>query len=342
MADSKFYSGKKVLSYGTPFIFSLGNRSIGKTFYWTKRCINIFLQTGKKFLYLRRYGDDLKLVADKFWDNVLYQYDGVRFDTSGKGTNCEYFINGRLAGKAVALTGVSKLKGISLADYDTIFFDEFLNENNDYLPDEVGSAMNLYQTVARGYGKVIREDVRFIFVANHVTMMNPYFRELHILEHLQVNTNYCKDPDGAWVVEMTHNATIANEIAATPFGKMISKTKYGDYALKGSFYLDDDTFIQRPHGLSSYYCTLVWEGKSYGVFEYSEDGLIYICKKYDKTCNKVFALTTTDHKPNYMLLYKASTSPIFAFLKYCYDNALLRFENLECKNMFLEFMKYTV
>ena len=342
MAELKYYSGKKVLSFGTPFIFTLGNRSIGKTFYWTKRCINKFLKDGKKFLYVRRYADDLKLVADKFWDNVLYQYEGVKFDTSGQGAKCEYFINDRLAGKAVALSGVYKLKGISLADYDTIFFDEFLNETNDYLPDEVGAAMNLYQTVARGFGKPIREDVRFVFVANNVTMFNPYFRELHILEHLQVNTNYCKDPDGAWVVEMTHNQEIADVIAETPFGKMISKTKYGDYALKGSFYLDDNTFIQKPSGVSSYYCTLVWEGKYFGVFEYKDDGLIYICKNYDRSCPNIFSLTTADHKPNYMMLYKASLSPMFGFLKYAYENALLRFADLECKNMFMEFMKYSI
>lgn len=341
-AEVKYYSGKKALSFGTPFIFTLGNRSIGKTFYWTKRCINMFLQGNHKFLYVRRYADDLKKVADKFWDNVLYQYEGVKFDVDGKGANAQYFINSRQAGMAMALSGATKYKGISLADYDTIFFDEFLPEDGQYLPDEVGLALNLYQTVARGYGKVIRPEVRFIFVANNVTMMNPYFKELHILENIQVGAQYTKDPDGAWLVEFTHNASVADAISETAFGKMISKTKYGDYALKGSFYLDDPTFIQKPQGASTYYCTLVWEGKYYGVFEYKDDGFIYISKKYDKSCPEVFSLTTNDHKPNYMMLYKASFSPIYGFLRYAYENALVRFYDMDCKDMFMNFMKYTI
>ena len=80
---NKFYTGKQVLSYGTPFIFSLGNRSIGKTFYWTCRNINKFLHEGKKFIYMRRYDEDLKRVAPSYFDAVAFKFPDVEFEVKG-------------------------------------------------------------------------------------------------------------------------------------------------------------------------------------------------------------------------------------------------------------------
>ena len=82
---NKFYSGKKVLSYGTPFIFSLGNRSIGKTFYWTCRMINYFKQTHRKFLYVRRYDDDLRAVGTKIFDAVRFKFPTDELEVRGSG-----------------------------------------------------------------------------------------------------------------------------------------------------------------------------------------------------------------------------------------------------------------
>lgn len=338
---NKFYTGKQVLSYGTPFIFSLGNRSIGKTFYWTCRNINKFLHEGKKFIYMRRYDEDLKRVAPNYFDAVAFKFPDVEFEVKGNGkSGTEFYINKRLAGMTVALSVATKYKSISMPDYDTIMYDEFLPEDNVYLPNEVGNALNFYQTVARGGGQAIREEVKFIFIANNVTLNNPYFRDLKIRDNIMLGTKYSVDPDKAWVVELTNNAEIAKEIATTPFGKMIAKTKYGDYALKSEFYLDDATFIQKPKGNSRYYCTLVWNGKSYGVYEYFEEGLFYVSPKVDPNSKDVFALSTLDHKPNYIMMYRNTFNPLYHFLKYAYDNALLRFETDDCKFMFMEFMSY--
>ena len=56
----------------------------------------------------------------------------------------------------------------------------------------------------------------------------------------------------------------------------------------------------------------------------------------------IFSLSTADHKPNYMLLYKAKNNPIYTYLRFCYDNALIRFDNDDCKTMFSEVMQYQV
>lgn len=338
---NKFYTTKRVLSYNTPFIFTLGNRSIGKTFGWTKRTIDVFLAKRRKFIYVRRYEEDLKRVAPSFFDAVAFKFPGHEFSVQGNGKSGTVFrIDGMQAGITIALSTATKFKSISLPDYDTIMFDEFLSEDNDYLTDEVGKALGLYQTVARGDGKAIRPEVRFVFIANNVSMNNPYFRELKIRERIRPGAKYTVDPDRAWVVELTNNKAIADEIVQTPFGKMLAKTKYGDYSLHSQFYLDDNNFIEKPKGESRYLCTLVYKDKKYGVYDYFNAGYVWISTKYDKSSMSLFSLTTSDHKPNYTFLYKARYNDVILFLRYAYENALLRFDNGDSKSMFIDFMGY--
>lgn len=339
---SKFYSNEKVLSYNTPFIFSLGTRSIGKTFCWTEYCINNFIKKHRKFIIVKRYKEDLKAIGSKFFDNNAFKHPELSFKAEGfsSSNGGQFFINEEEAGIAVSLSSVVRMKGISASDYDLIWFDEFLNEDDSYLKGEVGKCFNLYQSVARGYGQAIRPNVKFVFTANHVSMNNPYFRELRIRENVRLGTKYTVDKDRAWVVEFTDSPQIEQEILNTPFGKMIAKTQYGEYALKSKFYLDDPTFIEKPKGDSGYVCSLAWEGKLFGVYEYLDAGLLYISHSVDKNCKTIFSLTTADHKPNYTMLYKASSEPIYQYLKFAYDNAFLRFQDDECKYMFMEFMAF--
>lgn len=339
---SKYYSHNKVMSYNTPFIFTLGTRSIGKTFDYTEYVIDRWLKKSRKFIIVRRYKEHLKAIGSKFFDNNMFKHPELSFkaDSFSSAEGGKFYINGEQCGMAVGLNSATLYKGISAADYDTIWFDEFLNEDDDYLKDEVGKCFNLYQSVARGYGNAFRPEVKFIFTANHVSMNNPYFRELHIRDQYRLGSKYTVDKDRAWVLEMTDSPEITSEILNTPFGKMIAKTKYGEYSLKSAFYLDDPTFVEKPQGESGYVCTLAWGGKTFGVYEYEDAGLIYISHNVDKNCKDKFSLTTADHKPNYTMLYRASSNPIYQYMRFAYDNALLRFQDDECKYMFMEFMSF--
>lgn len=339
----KYYSCTQALSYGTPFVFSLGNRSIGKTFSYTSYVINRYKRSGRKFLYMRRYDDDLRLVVPSFFDNISKKYVDTALSIDGSGKSGTLFkINGDTAGMAVSLSKAIKYKSVNLSEFDTIMYDEFLPEDGRYLSDEVSLALNFYQSVARGFNQPIRPDVKFIFIANNVTVNNPYFIELKIRDQLSLGTRYCVSPDRGWVVEFTNNEGVADAIMQTPFGKMIAKTKYGEYSLKSQFYLDDYTFITKPTGASRYYCNLSHNGKLFAVYEYVDEGLFFISRKVDKTFSITFSLTTDDHKPNYLLIYKNRQNPMFAMLKFAYENALLRFDCADSKIMFLDFMQYSI
>ena len=329
------------MSYGTPFIFTLGNRSIGKTFAFTSYAINRFVKHGSKFIYMRRYDDDLKLVVPSFFENVRSKYTNYSLEIDGSGkTGTMFRINDKVAGVAISLSKAIKFKSVNLCDYDAILYDEFLNEDGTYLPNEVSKALSFYQSVARGYDRPIRTEVKFIFIGNHVSLNNPYFRELKIRDKVNLGTRYCVDSDRAWVLELTDNIEIANEIGQTPFGKMIAKTKYGEYAVKSKFYLDDDSFIEKPRGKSDYLCTLKYNDENFGVYDYKEMGYYYVSTKYNPSSKISFSLTTKDHNPNYLMIFRNRNNPVFVLLRYAFENALLRFDCQESKIMFLEFMAF--
>lgn len=340
---NRFYSGKRAMSYGTPFIFTLGTRSIGKSFDWTSRGVINFLSKGEKFIYMRRTDEDLKRCAPTMFNNIQKKFPTTKFEVCGNGKSGTILkINERICGQTIALSLADKFKSVGFDDYTLIFFDEFLPDDGRFMSKEVGLALGFYQSVARGYDTPIRTNCRFVFAANHVTLYNPYFIELGILQHIKAGTKYTVDPDRAWVCEITDSPAITQEIYDTPFGKMLAKTKYGDYALKGMFYLDNNEFIEKPKSSGAYYCTLVAHGVSYGVYEHRDEGLFYVSTKVNPDCRDIFALYTDDHKPNTIMIYHNNNNPLYLLLRYAYDMAAVRFEDGICKNMFMEFMAFTV
>lgn len=341
---NKFYNGKRVLSFGTPFIFSLGNRSIGKTFYWTTRCIKKYLKSGEQFIYVRRYDNDLKRVAPSFFENVSFKFPDVSLGVEGSGrSGTEYYINDGLAGVTMALSAANKYKSVAMPYVTTILFDEFINEDNDYLGNEVGNAFSLYQTIARGGGAVLRQDVKFVFLGNAVSLNNPYFIELGIREKIDGTKNYYVDDDRGWVVEISNNEQIAEEIANTPFGKMIAKTRYGDYALKNQFYLDSEQFICQMTGELNYVCTLDGDGgRQYGLYLNEVEDLLWVSPKVDPNCKVRFAISEGAHNDGTILVRDSGASRIYMTMKYAYDYAKLRFETPDCRFVILEYMKHRI
>ncbi len=97
------------------------------------------------------------------------------------------------------MSGVTRYKSVNMSDYNYIIFDEFLPEDDNYLKSsknyhyEVNQILNLFQSVARGRGKAFREDVKVFFLANDVSVLNPYFDFFKIDKILEKNPNTTKD-----------------------------------------------------------------------------------------------------------------------------------------------------
>lgn len=331
--DVKYYNGDKILNKDMPINFVIGNRSAGKSFYWKRYVIKRFLEKGEQFIYIRRFKSDIDSVIDTFFNDIQSKFPKVEFSIK----NDTFYVNGEIAGYAIPVSTFSKYKSVMFDKVTTLMFDEFIPENGRYIGGrdkpflEVESCMNFYQSVARGYGKPIREDVKFIFISNTVTMNNQYFWFFRIDKILKPDTKFLTG--NGFCLEIYKSDEISDKIKNSKFGKAIAGSSYDRYANDNAFYLDDNTFIEKMEGKCWYKYNVLCEGTLYAVYENMEDGYYYISDKaVDKDYKLVFALTVKDQGVNHIGLYAMSSK--IKFLRNAYAYGAVRFNNQKTKNMF--------
>lgn len=239
----KWYNGREILSHNKPFNFIIGGRGIGKSFYWLSKIAKNYLNKGEKFIYIRRYIDDVKIVSPDIFKtvnkvlntNIVYKNinkKGLFFLEKGTG---EYdkkgkeIVESELCGYGIGVTQFQKMKSTDLSDVTTILYDEFLSDTQTYLKNEFDMCLGFYMTVARGFNTPIRENCKFIFISNNDNFINPFFTNLKVDYLKLMDSQFYKD-DG-YCIEFCKE-TIKNSINKTELEKMLAKTEYGKYALE--------------------------------------------------------------------------------------------------------------
>ena len=339
----EWYNPAKVLSYNRIWCFVMGNRGTGKSTSFIRLCINLWLKKKRRCIYVRRYESEMDEVLKNglFKDMDLF-FPGHNFDTKGYKGYCD----GEIFMYMVPLSTAARIKSVNFSDVDIILFDEFIPNDMRFLGGannyhyEVNACLNLYQTVARGKDKPIRDNVKFIFLANAVSMANPYFSFFDIDKKLYADTKFLKGK--GYIVEQNRNESIAQEIEDSQFGSLIEGTTYAKYALDNKFLLDSDEFIEKMSGSCQYFCTIIFDNKKFGVFRDRKSDIIYITERYNDSCPLCFTFTNTDHKPNYLLLTSWRSDERIKFLRKCYDFGWVRFTSQRAKNAFLNCMEYVI
>lgn len=282
-----YYNGAGVLSADCPINFSIGNRSTGKSYYWKRYCIKQWFKNKRRFIYLRRNEVDIKMCVHEWFDDIGNEYPA--WDMYAKGG--KFFIGKRTADGEVkhpevcgyyhSMSKAAKIKSIPLETVDTIFFDEFIPEDGRYLQPsnpyfEPQMLMNIYLTVARGYKKVIRPEVKVICAANMITMYNPYF-SLYGIDL----TNRKKQIVNNVYAEITYNREIADTIRNEKIGAVMMATGYGEYALDNVSQVDDYGHLaQKPQNAKLQFQLYLY--KWYQAWM-DRSGYLYFVENYDRT-----------------------------------------------------------
>lgn len=323
---SIYYDNATLLSYNRILSFVVGNRGGGKTFNATDWAIRDFLKNGKQFLYVRRYKTEFDKI-NQFFTHIKWKYPDVDFEVKGK----KFLINGQVAGFAIALSTSQKEKSTAFPDVNKIIFDEFIITNNTYhyLQNEVEVFLDLYETVAR------MRNVRALFIANAITMVNPYFVYFGI--KFPKGSKFVKG--SGWAAELYKNEEFVEKKKQTQFGQLIDKTPYGGYNIDNEFLRDNDQFIEKLTGKAIYWCTILYMGEYYGVWFQPAKGTVYINKNADQEHRLVFCFTTEDHQPNVLLIKGIKNLTMIKRLKDAYTMSLARFSDLQTKTAFYEYMK---
>ena len=146
----------------------VGQRGVGKSYSIKKYLINHFIETGKKFIYCRRWTTDIqgKTLITVFSDVMdkedfkLPGTDGYKYVSIEPKGGLFYVVVAKdeyskptylyEIGRITCVSSAEKFKGGTYNNYDSIFFDEFITErgyvNGDGEPEQFNKIL---QTVAR-------------------------------------------------------------------------------------------------------------------------------------------------------------------------------------------------
>ena len=278
-----YYNGYKLLQQTdtdgkTPMFYMVNsNRTAGKTTFFNRYVYDMFLKTGRKFILLYRYQQQLSQVDDKFFKDIrglFFQNMEMKSKADTKNGFAELFTKDMQfddwtpCGYALAINGAAKIKSMShlFTDADTIIFDEYVAEDNVYCPDEINKFLSILISIARGNGKQFRP-ITVIMISNRLSMLNPYNVSMRISEKLQNNQKFLRGK--GFVMEFAYNAEAEKAIKESPIAKAFPDSRYIQSSTDNTTYLLDNTsFIDTPTGNSNYLLTINYNGDNFAIREY--------------------------------------------------------------------------
>lgn len=310
-----------------------GNRTGGKTTAFSKMLVQDFLDNKKKFFLVYRYKNDLADVADAFFKDIkslFFMEHNLTAKGHANGAFYELFLDDESCGYASALSMVSKLKRYShiFSDVDHMFFDEYQDENNMYLPDEVNKLMSLHTTIARGQGQAVRF-VPLYMASNSISIFNPYYSALGITAHINSKTKVYRGE--GFVLLRLIIKDVAEAQKKSAFNRAFSNSDYLESSVDNSFLNDDDFNVGKKTNygrcLFIFYCG----GELFSVF--ADAKKIYIKKGGDKTVNVKFGAYLKDRNEEDIGYIRNGS--YWSFCRMVYEEGLAYFETVESKHAFV-------
>ena len=316
-----YYNVDNALSYNALFTMIMGGRGIGKTYSAKVRAIKNFLNKGEQFVYLRRYKTELKKIKN-FFNDVAKEFPDHKFSANNGGL----YIDDRIAGYPMTLSTQIIEKSTPYPDVTLIIFEEFLIDpasSYRYMTNEVETFLEAYSTIARD------RDVRVLFLANNISMYNPYF--LYFGLHLKEGETKCKAKNGDIILLKVNSDEYANHMLQTRFGKIVAGTSYGAYAIGNVALRDSNEFIEKKQGTATYYSGFFYGGEFYGVWLDNKLSLAYCSEDYDPSFPKKYTLSMSDHSPNTIMLRTVKTEPCWRLAILLFKQGKMRFETGKAK-----------
>lgn len=335
MDKNIYYNGEKILSYNALLNIIIGERGVGKTYFWKSYSIKRYLNKGKQFAYIRRYESDLEASVgssndNKFFEQIKNEFPNSTFKISKSKKVRKLIIDNKICGYALPLSSADSLKSSSYENVDTIIYDEFqLKEGSTqhYLKNEPEVILDLLETIGR------LRDIRVFCLGNAISSTCPLMSYFDIT--LPYNTDIKVFKEGTIAIEYIKNEKYREVKKASRFGKLIDGTRYGKYAIDNEFLTDSKSFIKKKDKNAKFYFILYVNGKEYGIWKDFKNQYIYVSKDIDPNCPIKFAINEEDHNEN-TIFAKVRSNLWFKQIINHYRLARLCFESQAIKNMFMQ------
>lgn len=184
MAKKTYYDITNILGTKAQYMLLIGKRANGKSYQVKKTCLENAWKNKRKFVYLRRWKEDIKVkavsayfddfkgsriskITDGEYDRVIVWSGSIYFGRENEKGEIE---RSEEIGRYCALNEAERYKSWSFVDYDYIVYEEFITDGL-YLNDEPRILQQFISTVAR------LETMTVFLVGNTLTRVCPYFSE---------------------------------------------------------------------------------------------------------------------------------------------------------------------
>lgn len=336
-----YYNYDKICSYNGVFNFIIGMRGVGKSYGAKKRAVDRALKYNEQFIYIRRYKDELATGRDAFLADLLAKNAWPDWDfkmTSKKllaspkkqpeGKDKKWQILGHFIPLSIAQT----MKSVAFPNVHMMIFDEFIIEKGtiQYLPNEVIAMQNFYSTVDRGDDRV-----KVFFLANSVSIMNPYFNAYKIRPDTgkDKGKEFIKRHDGFIVVHIPTSEDFKSATLATRFGRFISDTEYADYAVGNKFADNTENLIAFKDATARYMYSLECKHGTFSIWFDVMYSRYFIQGKLPKS-QKVFTLLPEKMDTHKTLL--TFNDKLLGMLRTAFRQGNVWFDEPATRNVFAE------
>lgn len=336
--DSKinYYDGSKILSLNDinneppGWRIVTGNRSSGKTTFFNRRAMMNFLKRKRQVVFIYRYKYEIENVFPKVFEPIDMWYDKSKMKCSKafKEGYSELYYDNKVFGYALALKSCQSLKTVSnlFNNVGEIIWDEFQVKNGEYLTNEMDRFAMVYESIARGKGKLVRY-VPCIAISNFVSMLNPLMTSLNIYNNVSRETKFLRG-DG-FVLEQNINLSAVAARNDNPVLRAIGRVE----SPEAVYLMDNNSNIKRLKGRNRYFLTLLAYGKEYGIRFY-DNGLVGCSKSVDKNCRICYTIDM-EYVDN-----RWTVNRDIPMLRKRFMDGKFVFQDLECRQAIIDFLKF--
>jgi hypothetical protein len=344
MKKHPYYVFDKIRSYNGTYNFLVGGRGLGKTYGAKKKAIKDALEKGDEFIYVRRYKNELTVAKSTFFADLLHEFPKYDFKVSGSyalaapaNTRDEKKRDWVIIGYFVALSTSQNQKSVSYPKVKTIIYDEFIIETGmlHYLPNESVVFNNFYSTVDRSQDKT-----RVYFLANSVSIMNPYFIAYDITPEkiTEFMLLYKNATTGRHFVvcHFPNSDAFATSVYETDFGQFIKGTEYAEYAVGNAFSDNNDSLLDTKDSKSRYLFTLECKNGMFSVWFNMFTSAYFVQSKLPKA-QEIYTMIPTKMTTDKILM-NFSDRPL-AYLRSAFKQGTVSFDTANTRNTFSEIFK---
>lgn len=308
--------------------FVTSARGAGKTFSSLKDLVQDFIDNENQFIYIRRTKIELEKCLPSLFNDLIKEDIFPNNTLQVKGENL--LIDGKIAGRGIALSTAFQLKSIPFPKVKWLLFDEFISESKSYLKDEVTKFLSLIETIGR------LRNVTVICLANQDTIFNPYYAYFAV-KPASPTTKKTRFRTQSIMIYQFSSQEYKKAKKETLFGKLIDGTPYGNFMLDNEAIKDDYSFIDDLKGVKKTpFVNLTISGTDLVGYNYEQDSINYLYIASRCHVEGVPSFNLDKQLRENRTIESIRRNPYLRRVKLYFDRGFIRFKDVPSKQLISE------